>query len=666
MRRWAPPALLLLALLLIPVPGASAASCTVAASGAWAAAGTWSGCGGGTPGAADDVVIPAGKSVSVADGDTRSADALTIRGTLALGDQAELDTTDLAASGGTISGPQYAMLVVTVPTGEQATVDGAGLTVSSAYLNVTGDGTFAIAGPLALNDGGWIESDIDATWTGAAPWQLGGAPSSPASGFEVFGAQLTVSGATSAQLTSGGGDGVIQLDGGATLVKSDATTTDLELAVLIDTARITVTAGKLIGQFQGAGSLAIAAGATLGLSGDDVQVTPPDIDVDGGNLEVEPGARVTLALPGAPALRRLSVAAGATLDLTIDDGASGPVTESSPPDAIGDQTAVATDATLTIEGGGGTLALSSGDSLSGTGTLDGSVENGGGTVSPSGALHVTGDYSQGSGGTLAIDLRGAGDGDSLHIDGAATLAGTLTVRTTYAPAAGAAPLVLGASAKPGGTFTKTLAPVGSQAWTPSYTAAGVVLGRAAGGGGAAAAQSSKPTLVPALPVIGGLTRCVPGTWPGTHGQSFQWLRAGKPIANATAARYRPAPADRGRALSCRVTVTTAAGTHASAISKRARVRTGLRIGAVTVTSGGDVTVALRCASSEGRCSGSLRVLVAGHAVAGGHFALHAPGGVVQLAPVGSGPANGAAVVRASYRNGKGAARNVDRRFALHA
>ena len=57
----------------------------------------------------------------------------------------------------------------------------------------------------------------------------------------MFGAQLTIDGATAAQAAGGGGDGVIQLDGGATLVKADATTTDLDVGVLIDTRRCTST-----------------------------------------------------------------------------------------------------------------------------------------------------------------------------------------------------------------------------------------------------------------------------------------------------------------------------------------------------------------------------------------------------------------------------------------
>ncbi len=665
-KRWALRASLPLALLLIPAPGASAATCTAAASGAWTSPATWT-CGApGVPGTGDAVVIPAGKTVSVAAGDTENAAYLTLGGTLALGDEAELDAGGLAASGGTISGPQYAMLVVTTATGAQATVDGSGLTVDGAYLNVTGDGSFAIAGPLSLNDGGWVESGVDAIWTGSAPWRIGGAAGTPASGFEVFGAQLTIAGATAAQPAGASGAGVIQLNGGSTLTKQDATTSDLGIDVLIEGAAIRVVAGKLIGDFQGAGSLSVDPGATLVLGGSGLQVAPPAIDMDGGALEVEPDADVTLQLPNPPALRRLAVGAGATLGLSIDDGATGPVSE---PEtlvvALGDEIAVASGATLGIAGGGGTLALGEHGTLSGSGTLDASLANDAGAVSPAGSLRVTGNYVQLAAAALVLDLRAAGS-DALVVAGSASLAGTLEVRTSYAPAATAAPLVLGARAKPSGTFAKTRAPLpGGRAWEPAYTASGVTLGLASGGGGVAPTALTRPSLQPAVPVVGGRTRCLPGKWQGAQALKYEWLRGGKPIARAKTARYRVAPADRGRPLACRVTASASGGAHAVVTSKPARARTGLGIGAVTVRAGGGLAAALRCTASERGCRGSLRVLVAGRVVASGRFALRSPGAVVQLAHVvaGGAPA-GRAVVRASYRNAKGASREVRFRIVL--
>jgi hypothetical protein len=118
-----------------------------------------------------------------------------------------------------------------------------------------------------------------------------------------------------------------------------------------------------------------------------------------------------------------------------------------------------------------------------------------------------------------------------------------------------------------------------------------------------------------------------------------------------------------------VTTTSADGAKASASSKRARVRLGLTIGGVSTGLGGALSVTVRCARSERRCSGSLRLLVAGRAVAQTHFAVRSPGGVVRMMPVaGAAPsARGeAATVRAVYRNQAHTARNVLRRLVLSA
>jgi hypothetical protein len=674
-RRWALLAPLAFALLLIPAPGASAATCTVSASGSWTASGTWS-CH-AVPLDSDAVVIPAGKTVSLPDGDGESAASVTVKGgTLALGDSSELDAGDFAAvGGGTISGPQSALLEIDLADGVQAAIDAGGLTVMGAYVNMTGDGTFGVAGPLALTNGGWVESDVDTTWTGSAPWQLGGGAGTtpdapPTSAFEMVGGQLTIASATSAQLAPGGGDGMIELDGGATLFKQDATTTALGVTVLLDTAEVHVVAGKLIGRFSGAGELSISPGATLGLAGSGAQLAPPAIDVKGGTIEVEPGADVSLALPAVPALHHIGVLAGAALDVSVDTG-SGPVEAEAAPDDLAQEIAIGGGATLSIDGGGGLLGLADGETLSGGGVLAGSLVNTAGTVAPNGALHVTGNYSQAVDGTFALDLRSASDGDSLAVDGAVDLGGTLRVATAYAPAAAAAPLVLAAASKPDGAFAKTLAPISAEhGWVPAYAATGVSLTIGApSASGDAPASLTAPSLRPAVPVVGGRTTCLPGAWKGAHALAYQWLRGAKPITGATRARYRVAPADRDHRLSCRVTATSAGGDKAAAGSKRARVRLGLRIGGVSALAGGALSVSLWCARSERRCSGSLSLFVAGHAVALGHFALEAPGGVVRMTPVaGAAPSkNGeAALVRAVYRNRAHTARDVLRRLVLGA
>ncbi|HET6171178.1 MAG TPA: hypothetical protein VFD90_01150 [Gaiellales bacterium] len=668
-------ALLPLALLLIPAPGASAATCTASTSGSWSAAGTWS-CH-AVPGATDAVVIPAGKTVTVADNDDgESVAGLTLKGgTLALGDSSEVDTTGFAAiGGGTVSGPQYALLQVTLDTGAQAAIDAGGLTVDGAYVNMAGDGTFGVSGPLTLANGGWIESDVDTTWSGTAPWALGGGAGTPpdpppTSGFEMVGGQLTITSATSAQPAASGGDGVIQLDGGATLSKQDATTTTLGVGVLLDTSEIQVQAGKLIGRFQGSGELHVSPGATLGLAGAGLSLAPPAIDMTGGTLEAEPGSDITLALPGAPALRHLGVLAGAALDVSIDNG-SGPVDTAAAPDDLAKEIAIVPGATLSLDGGGGILGLSDGETLGGGGTLDGSLVNTAGTVAPNGKLHLTGAYAQGADGALALDLRSAADGDALAVDGSVELAGTLRVATDYAPAANAAALVLTAVAKPSGTFAKTFAPISAaRGWAPIYGAGGVTLalGAPSSAGGDGPTSLSVPELRPATPIVGGGTRCLPGAWKGAHAFAYQWLRGGKPIAKATSARYLVAPADGGRKLACRVTATSADGARAVATSKRARAHVGLIVAGVAVESGGGLSATLRCDHGERHCSGSLRLLVGGRAVGQGRFALRAPGGVVHLAPVhgaGRSASGDAATVRVAYRNRAGAERNVLQRLVL--
>ena len=73
-----------------------------------------------------------------------------------------------------------------------------------------------------------------------------------------------------------------------------------------------------------------------------------------------------------------------------------------------------------------------GGTLAGTGTLNGAVTNSGGTVSPGaspGLLTFQTGYTQGAGGTLAIEVNGAGAGqfDQLAVDGDVTLGGTLAL-----------------------------------------------------------------------------------------------------------------------------------------------------------------------------------------------------------------------------------------------
>ena len=102
---------------------------------------------------------------------------------------------------------------------------------------------------------------------------------------------------------------------------------------------------------------------------------------------------------------------------------------------------IATGTTLST--GSNAVALKAGR-LAGTGVLNGSVDNTGGTVAPGaspGTLMLSGNYTQGSGGSLAIEVEGTGGGqfDRLAIGGNATLGGTLALQPTAAYVAAAAP-----------------------------------------------------------------------------------------------------------------------------------------------------------------------------------------------------------------------------------
>ena len=110
-----------------------------------------------------------------------------------------------------------------------------------------------------------------------------------------------------------------------------------------------------------------------------------------------------------------------------------------------------TAGTTTLGAPGGAINLSpggavglQGGTLRGTGSITGGdLSNSGGTVAPGtspGTLTLTDDYTQGSGGALAVEISGAAPGtghDQLVVGGTAALAGTLSVATSgFTPSTG--------------------------------------------------------------------------------------------------------------------------------------------------------------------------------------------------------------------------------------
>ncbi len=116
------------------------------------------------------------------------------------------------------------------------------------------------------------------------------------------------------------------------------------------------------------------------------------------------------------------------------------------------------DGTLTT----GQPLMIQGGALRGTGSVSApTVNNAGGTVHPGnspGILSITGNYTQGAAGTLAVDIAGpaAGTGYSrLAVSGNATLDGTLDVTNGFAPSAGQTFMVLTAGGTRSGSFATT-------------------------------------------------------------------------------------------------------------------------------------------------------------------------------------------------------------------
>lgn len=134
---------------------------------------------------------------------------------------------------------------------------------------------------------------------------------------------------------------------------------------------------------------------------------------------------------------------------------------------------------------GGTLT-GGGTVLTGSGPIDGQIENHGGIVAPGngvGTLNITGRFANALDGTLAFDLGGTAAGtqyDQLVVNGAVALNGALSISLvnlgggTFAPSVGNTFTLITASDGVGGTFSSVLGPDGYN-WRVSYNANDVQL-----------------------------------------------------------------------------------------------------------------------------------------------------------------------------------------------
>jgi hypothetical protein len=333
---------------------------------------------------------------------------------------------------------------------------------------VDGPGAVTLQGTSSWT-GGTITISAGGVWTNAGTLTLTGAP-------------LALSGAGS-------------LVNSGTLVTTPDTTV---AASFTNTGTLQVNSGtlRLDGAFTNFSGLALTGG-TYKLSGT-FQFNGADIVTNAAVLELTgPNSRIVDQL-GNDGLRHLAVMTSGGA-ITLQSGRAivtpGSFTSAG---ALNIKTGgrFTTTGVFTQTGGGTALLggglkvpsgmVLSGGVLTGKGSVLGNVTNNNGTVSPGGAgaagrIRINGTYSQGAGGTLAIDIGGLvvqSQYDQLTVAQAATIAGTLNVALIngFVPANGDTFQILVANAGLTGTFGTTNGLVfGNQQFVPTYSGFDVTL-----------------------------------------------------------------------------------------------------------------------------------------------------------------------------------------------
>jgi hypothetical protein len=253
--------------------------------------------------------------------------------------------------------------------------------------------------------------------------------------------------------------------------------------------------------------------------------------------------------------------------------------------------------TVTVDGtldyDSNTLSLGGG-TLKGTGTVKaGTVTNSGATVAPGdspGTLAVDGNYSQGAGGTLDVEVQGPNPGtefDQLYVTGNASLNGTLNVTTTGGQH-DTYPILQAQQVT--GTFSlinQTGQNYGVQVNSNNVTLV------------AAPFSTAKPSIT-GVARVGNTLTCLNGIWVPQGSPlmyAYRWLRDGQPLAATTATR-KVLAADQGHKLACRVTATNAGGSVPATSNPRSVPREPVDRGRFTkhtlrATKAGDVMVPVR-------------------------------------------------------------------------
>ncbi len=261
------------------------------------------------------------------------------------------------------------------------------------------------------------------------------------------------------------GGGTLDIGGATSITLGTGTTTvpsplTLALSGTITGAGSLAISGAMNwtgGTMSGSGSTTIGAGATLTMSGASVKtLAGRTLNLNGTTTWMDAG---NIAASSATTINNAGVFdmqtdAGTTGALTFNNTGTLKKSAGAGTTIFGAGSAVSTSGTVQAQAGtlhfastfmqtagsmqlaGGTLATAStlafqGGELTGVGSITGSVSNTGATVRPggtgaAGTITISSNYTQDTGGTLAVELGGTGAGqfDVLAVGGTATLGGT--------------------------------------------------------------------------------------------------------------------------------------------------------------------------------------------------------------------------------------------------
>jgi hypothetical protein len=354
----------------------------------------------------------------------------------------------------------------------------------------------------------------------------------------------------------------------------------------------------------GSGSFGITGAGLTYLKGGSITTAANVTISDPAFLTAAPRDTPTITTSGT-----LDLAPG--LDIPANGGntatftAAGVGANPGPTYGVGSDTLVLTGATTTVAGGntlqsgsllieGGTVqddgtldpgsTTLTGGTLTGTGTVASSVTNTGATVAPgdgTGTLSVSGDYTQGAGGSLAVTVNGTGAGQfsALSVSGDVSVNGRLALLPSPAYAAAATtgdtvPILQFPSGAGTGTFATTTVNPRLQASEPFSAdyAPGHVITAVVGAG--VPPLSTGPPAIQGTVVEGETLSGTTGAWDNDPTSfAYEWESCDGTgadctvIAGATSSVHVLTTADVGSTIRMIVTATNAGGSTPAASNR---------------------------------------------------------------------------------------------------